>query len=181
LINDVNKLDTSEMLSEKDYKDMQDIRDIKRRVLSYIDLPILIDYITGLIEKSPYLTFKNERSKKYIDKKRPIFYVKIDRDSVVNSEEYKVRNKNFTSQNEEVKYFSNVIFMEVITHTTRYINECLKSNPDLEDYIASKDVFKDIGKENRKAISSSTAVLSTMFGIRFSQDDSTVITLEMLI
>jgi len=181
LFNDANKLDTSEMLSEKDYKDMQDIRDIKRRVFSYIDLPILIDYITELIEKSPYLTFKNERSRKYIDKRRPIFYVKVDREATVNSEEYKVRNKNFTNQNEEVRYFSNVIFMEVITHTTRYINKCLKSNPDLEDYIASKDVFKDIEKENRKSISDSVAVLSTMFGIRFSQEDSTIITLEMLI
>jgi len=181
LTNDLNKLDTSEMLSEQDYKDMQDMRDIKRRVLAYIDRTILIEHITGLIDNSPYLTFKNERSKKYIDKKRPIFYVKIDRESAMNSKEYQVRNKNFTSKNEEVKYFSNIVFMEVITHVTRYITECLKSNPDLEDYIASKDVFKDIGKENRKTILDQTAVLSTMFGIRFSEDDSTIITLEMLI
>ena len=180
-MNNKNNLDTSEMLSEQDYKDMQDMRDIKRKVLTYIDLPILIDYITELIEKSPYLTFKNERSKKYIDKRRPIFYVKLDRDVAVNSEAYKVRNKNFTSKNEEIKYYSNIVFMEVITNVTRYITECLKSNPDLENYIASKDVFKNIDKENRKNILNHTAVLSTMFGIRFSQDDSSVITLEMLI
>jgi len=181
LTNDLNNLDTSEMLSEQDYKDMQDMRDIKRRVLAYIDKGILIDHIVELIEKSPYLTFKNERSKKYIDRKRPIFYVKVDRESVMKSKEYQVRNKNFSSKNEEVKYLSNVIFMEVITHVTRYITECLKCNPDLEDYIANKDVFKSIGKENRKTILNQTVVLSTMFGIRFSEDDSTIITLEMLI
>jgi len=177
----LNNLDTSEMLSEQDYKDMQDIRDIKRRVLSFVDVAILVDYITGLIEKSPYLTFKNERSKKYIDKRRPIFYVKIDREAAVNSKEYSVRNKKFTSKDEEVKYYSNIVFMEVITHVTRYITESLKCNPELEDYIAEKDIFKNVGIENRKTILNNTAVLSTMFGIRFSQDDSTVITLEMLI
>ena len=138
----LNNLDTSEMLSEQDYKDMQDIRDIKRRVLSFVDVAILVDYITGLIEKSPYLTFKNERSRKYIDKRRPIFYVKIDGDMVLNSKEYSIRNKKFSSQNEEVKFYSNVVFMEVITHVTRYITECLKCNPDLENYIADKDIFK---------------------------------------
>jgi len=180
-MNNINNLDTSEMLSEQDYRDMQDIRDIKKRVLTYIDLPVLIEQITEIIESSPFLNFKNERSKKYIDKKRPIFYLKVDRDLAMKSDKYKFRNAKFSSQNEEVKYFSNIIFMEIITNVTRYITECLKCNPDLEDYIANKDVFKDVGRENRKNILNNTAVLSTMFGIRFSQDDSTIITLEMLI
>jgi len=180
-MNDKNNLDTSEMLSEQDYKDMQDMRDIKRRVLAYIDAKILCEHIIDLIDKSPYLNFKNERSKKYIDKRRPIFYLKADREAAMNSKEYSVRNKKFSSQNEEVKYFSNVIFMEVITHVTRYITECLKANPELEDYIASKDVFKDVSKDNRKIMLDNAAVLSTMFGMRFSQEDSTIITLEMLI
>jgi len=44
-MNNSNNLDTSEMLTEQDYKDLQDIRDIKKCVLSYINLPILIEYI----------------------------------------------------------------------------------------------------------------------------------------
>jgi len=180
-MNNSNNLDTSEMLTEQDYKDLQDIRDIKKCVLSYINLPILIEYITNLIEKSPYLNFKNERSRKYIDKRRPIFYIKLNKDDIINFKEYAFRNKKFSSQNDEVKYYSNVIFMEIITHVTRYINECLKCNPDLENYIAEKDIFKNIEKENRKSILNNTSVLSTMFGLRFAQEDSTIITLEMLI
>lgn len=176
----IENLDTSEILTEQDYKDMRDIQDIKKRVMSYVDIPILIDYITSLIDKSPYLTFKNDRSRKYIDKRRPIFYIKVEKDRAMESNEYSTRNR-FTSQNEEIKYLSNIVFMEVITHVTRYITESLKNNPDLEDYVASKDIFKDVRKENRKIIADHTAVLSTMFGIRFSQEDSTIITLEMLI
>lgn len=180
-INDVNILDSSDLLTEQDYSDMKDIQDIKKHVFSYIDMPVLVDYISGLIENSPFMTFKNERSKKFIDKRRPIFYIKIDREKTIESKEYNRYNSKFSSQEEEVKFFSNVIFMEIISNVTRYITESLKQNPELETYIAEKDIFKDIKKENRKAIADQTAVLSTMFGIRFSQDDSTVITLEMLI
>jgi len=174
-------LDSSELLTEQDYNDMREIQDIKQRVLSYINLPILVDHIVGLIEKSHFIDFKNERSKKFIDKRRPIFYLKVDKEKTMNSKEYNDRNVKFSSKNEEVKFFSNVIFMEIITYVTRYISESLKQNPELENYIAEKDIFKDINKESRKALASKVAVLSTMFGIRFSEEDSSIITLEMLI
>jgi len=174
-------LDSSEILTEQDYSDLRDIQDIKKQVLSYIDMSILVNYISKLIDDSPFLSFKNERSKKYIDKRRPIFYIKVDKEKTLASKVYNDRNVKFNSQDDEVKFFFNVVYMEVISNVTSYITASLKQNPDLENYIAEKDIFKDIKKENRKTIADQTAVLSTMFGVRFSQDDSTVITLEMLL
>lgn len=173
------KIDTADVLTEQDYNDIRDIEDIKKRVLSYIEIPTLIEKISEFINNSEFIEFKNERSKKFIDKRRPIFYISIDRDKAYNSEKYKVE-KIFNSQEEEAKYFTNIIGQEIVELTTTYINDCLKADPELDSYVMSKDIFKNCTKEERYILNG-TGIFSTMFGIRLSSDDYSNAIVEMVI
>lgn len=179
------KFDTSEVLTEDDYREIEDIKEIRKRLLAYINIEVLIEKIREIIDESDYVSFKNERSKKFIDKRRPIFYITIDKSKIFKSDEYK-HSKTFSSADKEASYYSNIVYKEVINKTTTFINDSLKNSKDneteeLKEYIMSTSLFKDDLPKDDESFYSRMSILSMMFGMRLENDNKNNIALEMLI
>jgi hypothetical protein len=170
--------DTSEGLTERDYQDIEDIKDIKRTLLSFINIDVLIEEIKHLIDDNVYINFKNERSKKFIDKRRPIFNIKIDSDLVKKSKEYK--KSSFSNEEDEVKYYSNIVFNELTRHITEFIRSAINDDDEIKDYIYSKQLFGELDETDRKQLND-IAIISMMFAAKYSKDDKSTVAYELLI
>jgi hypothetical protein len=182
-MNNEENFDTADVLNDKDYQEINEIKEIRKRILSYINIDVFIDTCRNIIEESHYVNFKNERSKKFINNKRPVFYLHIDKD-VMKSKEY--NKKKFKSNDEEIKYFSDVLYSEIIVKITSFINNSIKEDNDdsneLKEYISSTSLFEGLpSKEDDASFYDRLSIISAMYGIRLDKDDASNITLEILL
>lgn len=168
-----NKVDTSNIMTEDDYKLMQEIKNIKRQLFSFIDMKVLINKIIEIVEESELVSFKNERSKKFIDTKRPLFHLTID----IEKSMVKYKKTKFKSENDEASFYSSVLFDEVINKISLFIKTSLDS-PEAEK-ILDKRLFKDTNDEDIKLLNK-LSVLSTLYGIRLESINKNNVTLEIL-
>ena len=177
-----NIIDTSEVLTEEDYTEIEDIKEIRKRLISYINIDVLIDTIRDIVDKSEFVDFKNNRSKKFIDKKRPVFYLKINK-SCFKSEKYKSKQE-FRTEEKEASYYTNIIYSEIIVKITEFINTTIKEdkdNKELKEFIKSTSLFKDLPPKEDEDFYNRLSVISMMFGIRLAIEDKSIITMEMLL
>jgi hypothetical protein len=173
--------DTMDIMTDSDLKNLSDIKDIKQRVLAYINVEVLIEEILDIIENSEFVSLRSKRAKKFIDKKRPIFNLLIDIEGAKKSDLFKDKsNIRGMRQDDEQHFATTVIHRELIVKINSYIMSCLKQNPKLIDYITSKDIFKDCNTEERNFLNN-VSLISNIFAIRFSEQTTTIATIEMLI
>lgn len=168
------KFDTSEVLTENDYELMQQLKHVKKELFSYVNMEVLVDQIVDFITKCPMIDFRNERAKKYIDRKRPVFYLVVDLEA--SKEKYK--NFNFKTDKEEVQYYSNIIHIEIISRVTTFINQSLK-DVNFIDKVKDNDIFKD-NTEEEKELLLKFGIITTLFGLRLDEKNKSSITLELL-
>jgi len=174
-------IDSVDLMTNDDLKNLSDIREVKQRVLSYINIEVLVEEFLHIIDKSKYIDLRSERSRKFIDKKRPVFNLKIDLEKAKKDDYFKDKNYHSSMRQDEEQHFAtNIIHYDLISKINGYIMSCLKQNPKLIDYIASKDIFKDCNKEERDFLNN-VSLISNIFAIRFSEQDSRIVTIEMLI
>lgn len=182
MTNNENQItDTSDVMTEHDYILVGNIKKLKKQLLQYIQVPILIEFIKDRISNSKYINFKNERSAKFINLQKPVFNILVNREAIRNDPQLKSGFINACKKtNGELSYFSNLVFDEIIAPTTKFINDSIKNDPELEDYIESSDIFRDCSQEERDLIRNSS-IVSTLFGLRFLESDHSTIIVEMLL
>lgn len=172
-------MDTTELLTDQDLQDLEDYVSVKKRLYSYLDLNKLIKNIKKIINDSELVSFKNERSEKFIDVKKPIFYLKIDIKKAIDCKDYLRKDDKFESLNSKVKYCSNIIYREVLCNITENIFDEIHKNPELESYILSKNIFKDY-KDDEISLKMMMNVLTTTYGMRFDQNDPSNLVMQLL-
>lgn len=174
--------DTSEVLTNRDLILLRSVKELKKQILAYIEVPILVQRIKEIINRSNIIYFKNERAEKYIKNSRPVFNVLINKDAIRLSPKYADQfAKAIRTKQAEMSLYTNVIFDEVISEVTKFINDSISNDPTLEDYIESMDIFRQCTQEEREYLKNSTHVVSTLFGIRFSDNDPSSVLIEMVI
>jgi isoleucyl-tRNA synthetase len=181
--------DTSDVLTDEDYQQMSEIKEIRKRLLSYINIETLIEKIRDFIDESEYLDFKSKRSKKFIDTKRPVFYILIDKDKSLESEKYKPKRNKFKSADEEASYYTNIVYGEIITKVTEYINNTIRDSKDkegaeLKEFMKESSLFDDLEFEDERDVENfykRVGIISMMFGVRLNKENNADIIVEMLL
>lgn len=171
--------DTSSILTEQDLKEIDAIESIKKALFSYIDKEKLLKRIIDIIDESEFIDFKNARSRKFIDLKRPSFNLILNKEKILNDKKYNPTNiESFSNEKEEIEFLSNIVYSEIINKVTDYINDNIHKNKDFEDYILDKEIFKDyeLDKDGLKAL---LRIITTIFAMRFGKDHKENLILEM--
>ena len=169
-----NGIDTSDMLNDEDYKLMKEVKEIKRHILSYLDVNILVDKIRSLIEESEVVNFRNARSAKFIDARRPIYAIIIDKDKAM--DKYPVKG-GFTSEENEAQYWGQVVQDEVIDPFVTFLIQSIKGDESIQEFLNGRDLFVGISKEN---VANTAGMLSSIFGMRMEPENKNIISLEFM-
>jgi len=171
--------DTSEVLTDEDYKLIENIKTLKRNLFSFIKMETFIEAVVKIVDESELVSFKNERVKKFIDKKRPVFILTVDRDKAINK-----FGKKFNGEEDEAKFFSGIIFDEVISNVTTYLKQSIDDlSKEDKDKIFDVNLFDEENYENNMLSESINrlSVISTLYGLRLENNAKHNIILELLI
>ena len=176
-----DNFDTSDVLTEEDYKTLENILRLKKKIFQCIDMDNFIKKATEIIDNSPLVSFKNERVKKFIDKKRPNFIIVVDKDKAMKEKGV----KSFSDEEIECKFYSSIIYDEVISKITEIIKGALDDiGKDEKDKIF-KDItlFKKEDENNKELINNfkQLAVISSLYGMRLDKENKNNVVVEMLI
>jgi hypothetical protein len=170
-----NKItDTTELLSDKDYEAINEIKKITHTIFYYIDKDLLLERIRNIVDESQIVNFRNERSKKFIDKNRPVLYLVVDKDLLIKNNQL----PKFNTEDQEASFYSNIAFTEVLSKINAFINDCAHNNSDIQEFLNGRSLFKDLEKDGVLAKSS---LFSSIFGIRIDRTNKNNVTVEMMI
>ena len=173
-------IDTSEIFSEQDLKDIKDIESIKKALSAYLDTKEIVKEMIRIISENEYVNFKNERAKKFIDYRKPSFNVVVDLAAVKASDKYGKSFKRFSNEKDEVNFYSTILNEELMTAITDFIYTSVKVNKSLFDTIVSKEIFKDY-ENDEEGLKSILSIITTIFGVRFTQNDKSNAIIEMML
>lgn len=175
------KFDTSEVLTDEDYALINNIKTIKRNLFSFINMDLFVSNVSEIIDNSELVSFKNERAKKYIDKKRPIFLLTVDREKSMKENNI----TKFNSEEEEARFFSNIIQDEVITKITDILKQSIDDiKKEDSDKIFNVNIFDSDDKTTNNMLNSTInklSVISTLYGIRLEKNSKNNVVLELLL
>jgi len=163
---DIELKSSDELLNEEDYEILDKVIQIKKHIMSYYSKEKIVDKIKEIIINSEVVNFRNERSSKFISTKRPVFTLKVDK-----KKSYDIYDGgDFFNNKEEVDYFNNIIYHEVINNVSTFL---IESYNDIDD-----NILDGISPEKIKV---ATGLLSSICGTRVNNDDKSLITLEFLL
>lgn len=130
------------LLDENELEQVKKVMQIKKNIISYLDMETFIDNARDIIINSNTFDFRSAASKLYIDPSRPIFILKI-----------KDQNKLKTIQNSQ----------KPIDEVNKYLQEEIikKISKELTDSIKNSDdgLFKDVPEELKEFIISNIYVI----------------------
>lgn len=176
-----DKFDTSEVLTEEDYKTINNIIQLKKKIFQCIDMDNFIKRAVEIIDKSELVSFKNERVKKFIDKRRPNFILIVDKDKAMKQEQI----TSFSDEEAECKFYSDIIYNEVISKVTEIIKSALDdlNKDEAEQIYKEYPIFKDEDKGNKDLMNGfkQMAIISSLYGMRLDKENKNNIVVEMLI
>jgi hypothetical protein len=165
-----NKLvDSSKMLSNQDYKDLNAIKNIKKRIMDAMDKKIFIESIIDIVDSCDFIDFRNERSRKYINGDKPVLNLTI-----------KLENEDkYDSLEKEIKYKSKLVHDNITFKIIRLITDSINTNDKISEYVYSTELFKITDEEEKKNLSN-FGIFSTMFGLRFDRNNPNNVVVEMI-
>lgn len=163
-------IDTSKMLSNKDFKDLNTIKNIKKRIMDAMDKQIFLESLIDIVDSCPFIDFKNERSKKYINPEKPILNLTIKLD----------KEKEYKSIEEELNYKSKLVHDNITFRIIRMITDSINTNENISEYVYSTELFNNLDEEEKNNLTH-FGIFSTMFGIRFDNSNRNNVVVEMLI
>jgi hypothetical protein len=164
---DRKNIDTSNLLNDDDFKDIEKINKIKKYLTNLFNPAFIATKIGEMIENSDLVDFSSARSKKFIDSRKPVFTLKFDRGGIANKY---VPEKKFESKDEEVSWIANAVYSEVIAPFSLELFIKLK---DQESY-ENERVFnvEDISADDERL---GRILFSTLFGMKIEIEKELVV------
>lgn len=127
-------LDT--LITDEDMKNINKLNEIKKDIMSYIDMDKFIDLMRDAINKSENFEFKSERSSRFIEKDQPNFILKskllaIDKKTVNDKQKL----------NKITEDICQLVFEEIISEVSKELSYMFKDNENIDN------LFKDIPED----------------------------------
>jgi hypothetical protein len=124
-----NLRDIDDMISESDYKAMETLSKIKRRLQTLFDKKKLLAEMLQVIDSSECIEFSSDRSRKFIDVDKPIFKLKfiVSKAVELHSKELGFNPEVENTEKEIVDFRMNVIYNEIIKPFSSLMSSALKN------------------------------------------------------
>jgi len=169
--NKLNIIDSSDLLSEDDEKLLEGFIRIKRTIMSFFKIEGIVAKLKELIIDSEIFNFTSKRAEKFIDLKKPVFTMIIDREKAL--EKFP---SEFSNEESEINWLTNCLYQEIILVFSSFLVDSVTKNDDLNESL--QEIFKE--EIPNELIELSTSILSSIFGIRFDLEKN-LIHLEYII
>lgn len=154
-LNDINL-----MPDKEDLENLKRLTSYKNNLMNSIGMDVFIDEVRNIIDNSKYFEFRSPMSKKFIDKDRPIFIIKMNDEMAskyckINKTDDKIINKRVNEITETIK---NCIIEKISNYLTNYIY----NNQELKEYFESfNETMKNL-------------FISSIYGIRVNLQDNII-------
>lgn len=134
------------LLSNDERDELKKALEIKRDLMSYLNITTFIDKVRDIIDQSEQFDFRSKISRLYIDERQPSFTLKIKDDEtykqLLNGDEKDSRNE-----------VSKMLQTDVIKNISKLLTDCL----DNED----SDLFEGISEEIKEFVIANIYVVRT--------------------
>lgn len=131
MINDNN-------LTKKEMEQLVKTLEIKRDILSYLNIEKFITEVSKIVEESQLFDFRSITAKMFIDKKQPVFILKALDEELLSK---------------TVEEVNNVLISEIISKISVLLTDCLFNNKD------NVEIFEGVPEEMKEFIISSIYVI----------------------
>jgi hypothetical protein len=172
--NDKEKFDTFDAMTKEEKNELLLIQKVRNNVKYFIGIDNIIKKIKSLIDNSEYVSFNNERNRKYISKSKPLFILKPNHKKI--AAEYKLSYINSTEKDyiingasnpkylKDIEYLQNIVYNEIISPYSEYLMTFLKDDEKFSKLLAANGLTEvTIDPATIQLIS---IMSSTMFAIK---------------
>lgn len=139
------------LLNKEEVEQLKNALELKKNIISYLNMDSFIEHTRDVIEKSENFAFRSIASKLYIDKKQPVFVLKLKDESLL------TEIKKSTNPIDRV---SKLLQMEIIQNISKLLTDCIKEE--------SNNIFEGIPKEITEF------VISNIYVIRSNIKDNNI-------
>lgn len=119
--------DFSNIANKTDIDQLNDLMRLRKDLMTFIGTDNLIKYVTAVIDSTDKLEFRSDHARKYIDKKKPVFILKM-KDLVINN---KTKDESYLNQiTDDITRYVND---NLITKIGDYFKNALETNEELKE------------------------------------------------
>jgi hypothetical protein len=128
-MNDGDLREVGRMFSDEDYRAIEAIAKVRKRMTLFFDRKKLLEEMLGIIERSECIVFSSDRSRKFIDPARPIFKLRLVMDVAmrIHAPAFMYSPSERTTEKEIADFRMNVIHREVVAPFSEVMRSALKS------------------------------------------------------
>lgn len=170
-----NPVETSDLLSKEDEILLAQIERIKKNITKFIKPEVLIEKIKGFIEESPAFDFKSKRNAKYINTKKPLFILTLNRKAITTYEFIYKEGEEVDGRAELVRdydFINECLHETVISKVSDFISKKLKNNEEFMKVLDDNDIeWRKLSKSQMVLMGFLTA---SIFGITVDLKNNTI-------
>lgn len=130
------------LLNEEEIVQLKNALELKRDIISYLNMESFIDKTRDIIDNSETFEFRNSSSRLYIDKRQPVFVLKLKDENTLRE---MVKRKD--ARDEVAK----LLQIEIIQNISRLLTDCIKDD--------KSDLFSGIPAEIKEFVISNIYVI----------------------
>ena len=153
------------LVHEEDLKQLLDVMAIRSNRMAYIGIENLINEIKDVIDNSETFEFRSLNAKKFIDKNKPTFVIKVNPNKI----EYFLNKYKDKDIEKYINEISSLVGNEIISESSKIINKFIDGNDELVDLLKEYDT------------SITDLVLSNIYSIKVGNISDNIIYLQIII
>lgn len=153
------------LVHEEDLKQLLDVMAIRSNLMAYIGIENLINEIKDVIDNSETFEFRSLNAKKFIDKNKPTFVIKVNPNKI----EYFLNKYKDKDIEKYINEISSLVGNEIISESSKIINKFIDGNDELVDLLKEYDT------------SITDLVLSNIYSIKVGNISDNIIYLQIII
>lgn len=130
------------LLNKEEIKQLKNALEIKRDIISYLNMESFIDKTRDIIDNSETFEFRNSSSRLYIDKRQPVFVLKLKDENAL---------REMVKRRDARDEVAKLLQIEIIQNISRLLTDCIKDD--------KSDLFLGIPDEIKEFVISNIYVI----------------------
>lgn len=166
--------DSYEAMSQEEKEELILIQKIRQNIKYFVGPENIVSKLVSLIDDSEHFKFINERNRKYISKKKPLFIIVLKPESIKdvdllylkqpNKDDFFINNRTNVKYNNDIEWIQSKVYQEIIRPYSDYLMEYLTDNEKFNAILKENGI--DNTKISKETIRLITMTSSVMFAIK---------------
>jgi hypothetical protein len=157
------------LLSSEEKNELLEILTFRNNLMEYIGIEKLIEEMSDIIDKSEHFDFRNESARKYIDKDKPFFVIKVSTTEGITNLPTIDRNSSDSDLNRYRDVIYKYVGNEIVSESSKLFDKHILNNENL------KAKFEKLNTELKDVF------LSNIFGVSISSPLDNMIHLRVIV